>query len=95
MIADFQYDASPGDEVIAVRLFRATPGEDTAMLLVPERVRIAFGDECPAADQVLSIPSALACGVFMAAKSRLPLKISGDRRAWPNGWGSLQSSTLS
>lgn len=91
MIADFIYDPRPGKDVIAVCLVRRL-GAPNARLVIPETVRLAFADDCPSDAELLSLASALACGVFIAAKSRMPLRISGDLSVWPAEWGVLGRS---
>lgn len=89
MIADFRYDPLPAEGVIAVELHRSAAGADSAILMIPSDVRRALRNECPPPDQVMSLPSALGAGVFIAAKASRSLRISGDRQAWPEEWGAL------
>jgi len=89
MIADFRYDPLPAEGVIAVELHRNVAGTDSAILVIPADVRRALRNQCPSPGEIMSLPSALGAGVFVAAQTSRSLRISGDRQAWPEEWGAL------
>ena len=91
MIADFRYDASPREDVVAVEMFWDHDSR-MGLIRVPDGLEDAIAIAALPELSTLPVISAVAYAMVLAAQSNRPLRLSGDRSVWPSKWGTLVNS---
>lgn len=88
MIADFRFDAAPGDEQIVLELYWDN-AERMGRLRLPADVANAMTIADLESKSELPIFSALGFAVFIAGQSGRRLCLTGDRSVWLPDWGRI------
>ena len=89
MIGTFRF-GSPNNKSINIHLVWSD-GERSAQVNIPDFLSKEMGGEWPSVHNMMSAESALAYGIFIAARNELPLFLSGDRTVWNEAWGTVSS----